>query len=262
MAMTGTHASENGSLTVAFVRGVLPGKWQRIWNGRHPAAPLELVPTEQGQQLAPLLDGRADMAFVRLPLDESVDEDLLHVIPLYEEMTVVLASADHDVAAAEELSADDIAGELVHPTDETLLETIEVVRAGVGLLILPQSVARLAGGKGLEWRPLLGAAPSRIALAWPRPGDGADAALVDDLEDFVGVVRGRGENSSRGRTDQAAEDKRAAEKRAEEKRAAEKRAADKRKNASGAAGGRARGAGSRQATGRGRGSRNGRSGRR
>ncbi|WP_166426736.1 LysR family transcriptional regulator substrate-binding protein [Labedella populi] len=254
--MTGTHSSGSGALTVAFVRGVLPGKWQRIWNGRHAEAPLELVPTEQQSQLAPLLEGRADMAFVRLPLDAALPEDLLHVIPLYEEVTVVLASADHDVTAAEELTAEDIAGELIHPTDASLLETIEVVRAGVGLLVLPQSVARLAGGKGLEWRPLRDAAPSRIALAWPRPADDADDVLVRDLEDFVGVVRGRGENSSRGRSDDTAEDARAAEKRAADKRKADQRA-DKRKTG---AGGRPRGA--RPATGRGRGSRNGRSGRR
>lgn len=257
MAMTGTHASESGALTIAFVRGVLPGKWQRIWNGRHAEAPLELVPTEQQAQLAPILDGRADMAFVRLPIDDAVPDDLLHVIPLYEEMTVVLASADQDVTAAEELSVEDLAGELVHPTDANLLDTIEVVRAGVGLLILPQSVARLAGGKGLEWRPLRDAPPSRIALAWPRPADDADGALVRDLDDFVGVVRGRGENSSRGRVEQPPEDTSATD-----KRKADARGADKRKTGAGASGGQGRPRGARPATGRGRGSRNGRSGRR
>jgi DNA-binding transcriptional LysR family regulator len=259
MALTGTHASESGALTIAFVRGVLPGKWQRVWNTRHAEVPLELVPTEQEAQLAPLLDGRADMAFVRLPLEDSLPDDLLHVIPLYEEMTVVLAAADHDVTAAEELIASDIAGELVHPTDAALLDTIEVVRAGVGLLVLPQSVARLAGGKGLEWRPLRDAAPSRIALAWPRPADDADGALGRDLEDFVGVVRGRRENSSRGRVDEAAEDARAAEKRAADKRKSDQRTGDKRTTG---AGGPGRPRGARPAAGRGRGSRNGRSGRR
>lgn len=258
MAMTGTHANASGALTVAFVRGVLPGKWQRIWNGRHPHVGLELVPTERETQLAPLLDGRADMAFVRLPIAEStVDDDLLHVIPLYEETTVVLAGADHDVTAAEELSVADLADEFVHPTDASLLDTIEVVRAGVGLLVLPQSVARLAGGKGLEWRPLRDAQPSRIALAWPRPIDSADEALVRDLDDFVGVVRGRGENSSRGRSTTPPEEKRTPDKRTSDKRKADGRSSEK--NASDRRG---RTTGSRTSAGRGRGARNGRSGRR
>lgn len=196
MTTTG-HAQGDGALTLAFVRGVLPGKWQRIWDERHASSPLQLVPTEQEDQLAPVLAGDADIALVRLPID--ADAETFHVIPLYEELAVVLLSADHDLTAADDLALADLAGELVHPTDENLRDTIEVVRAGVGVLVLPQSVARAAGGKGLEWRLLRDGPTSRIALAWPRSTDDADAALVDDIQDFVGVVRGRRANSSRGR---------------------------------------------------------------
>lgn len=194
---TSRHARDDGALTLAFVRGVLPGKWQRIWDERHRSAPLQLVPTEQERQLDPLLSGVADMAFVRLPID--VDPESVHVIPLYEELAVALLSADHDLAAADELSLADLEGEVVHPTDANLLDTTEVVRAGVGVLVVPQSVARIAGGKGLEWRVVTDAPPTRIALAWLRPSDDAEPAFHDDLEDFVGVVRGRRANSSRGR---------------------------------------------------------------
>jgi DNA-binding transcriptional LysR family regulator len=194
---TTAHAHEDGALTLAFVRGVLPGKWQRIWDERHATAPLHLLPTEEEHQLAPLTDGEADLALVRLPID--VDPDAFHVIPLYEEIAVVLLSADHDLAAADDLALSDLADEVVHPTDATLRDTVEVVRAGVGVLILPQSVARIAGGKGLEWRVLRDGDPTRVALVWPRPDADADPALVDDIEDFVGVVRGRRATSSRGR---------------------------------------------------------------
>jgi DNA-binding transcriptional LysR family regulator len=182
---------------VAFVRGVLPDKWQRIWDERHRDAPLTLVQTEQAGQLTPLSSGVADMAFVRLPID--VDPDAFHVIPLYEELAVVLLSTDHDLAAADELTVADLDGELVHPTDAALDDHIEVVRAGVGVLVLPQSVAHMAGGKGLEWRLLRDAPSTRIALVWPRPADDVDPAFGGDVEDFVGVVRGRKANSSRGR---------------------------------------------------------------
>lgn len=191
------YARDDGALTLAFVRGVLPGKWQRTWDERHPSSPLQLVKTEQERQLDPLASGEADVALVRLPID--VDPDTFHIIPLYEELAVVLMSADHDLTAADELSLADLDGELVHPTDGMLFDTTEVVRAGVGVLVLPQSVARAAGGKGLEWRILRDGPTSRVALVWPRPSDDADPALLDDLEDFVGVVRGRRANSSRGR---------------------------------------------------------------
>ena len=199
---TTRHADPDGALTLAFVRGVLPGKWQRVWDERHPGAPLLLVPTDQDGQLDPLAAGTADMALVRLPID--IDPETTHLIPLYEELAVVLLSADHDLAAAEELTLADLEGEVVHPSDVALSaaalgETVEIVRAGVGVLVLPQSVARIAGGKGLEWRILSDAPPTRIALAWPRPADDVDRALADDLEDFVGVVRGRRAGSSRGR---------------------------------------------------------------
>ncbi|RUQ99142.1 LysR family transcriptional regulator substrate-binding protein [Labedella endophytica] len=195
--MTTGHASDDGSLTLSFVRGVLPGKWQRIWDERHPAALLHLLPTEQDRQLDPLVSGQADMALVRLPLD--VDPDDFHVIPLYEELAVVLMSADSDLTAADDLGLADLDGEVVHPTDAALLETTEVVRAGVGVIVLPQSVARAAGGKGLEWRILRDAPTTRVALVWKRSTEDASPQLADDLQDFVGVVRGRRANSSRGR---------------------------------------------------------------
>ncbi|MGO7983797.1 LysR substrate-binding domain-containing protein, partial [Rhizobium johnstonii] len=42
--------------------------------------------TEEAEQSAVLRDGRADVAFVRLP----IEADELNVIPLYEEVSVVV----------------------------------------------------------------------------------------------------------------------------------------------------------------------------
>ncbi|MGW6060703.1 LysR family substrate-binding domain-containing protein [Streptomyces sp. NPDC055189] len=209
-----TDSQVTPSFRLAYVPGVTPTKWVRIWNERLPDVPLTLVavaPTEAFE----LLRGRgADAGFVRLP----VDAPDLSAIPLYTEATVVVIPKDHVVAAVDEVSPEDLADEIVlHPLDDTLdwqsgrlpgrpanerpdttADAIELVAAGVGVLIVPQSLARLHHRKDLTYRPLTEAPESRVALSWP------EDATTDLVEDFIGIVRGRTVNSSRGRTQPAA----------------------------------------------------------
>lgn len=196
---------------VDFVAGVSPDKWARRWERRVAERPLELVPVTTDVQLDAVRAGEASMALVRLP----VDREGLHLIPLYEEVPVVVASRDHVVAAFEEVDVADLAEEvLVQGLDAvpewsavatpdarersagmppmTDAEVVEVVASGAGIAILPLSVARLHHRKDVVHRPVHGVAGSRIGLAWkvddPDPG----------VEVFIGIVRGRTENSSRG----------------------------------------------------------------
>jgi DNA-binding transcriptional LysR family regulator len=198
------------SLRIAFVPGVTPDKWARIWREREPRIPLELTLVEETDQEAVLRDGRADMCFVRLP----VDRHGLHLIPLYEEVTVVVVPLEHPVAAYDEVPLADLADEQlvagdVEGWDEvatgaplecpemTVKDAFEVVASGTGMAIVPMSVARLHHRKDLTHRPVTDAPPTQVGLAW----------LVDNederLERFIGVVRGRRATSSRG--DQPAE---------------------------------------------------------
>lgn len=208
--MTGSEASPQFKL--AYVPGVTPAKWVRIWQERFPGIPLELVAVPSGEATA-LLRGRgADAGFVRLPVDGAD----LSAIPLYTETTVVVVPKDHVVAAVEEVSIADLADEVVfHALDDTIdwerppgrpaierpattADAVELVAAGVGLLVVPQSLARLHHRRDLTYRPLVDAPQSRIALSWP------EDATTDMVEDFIGVVRGRTVNSTRGRrTDDA-----------------------------------------------------------
>jgi hypothetical protein len=71
---------------------------------------------------------------------------------------------------------------------------VELVAAGIGVVVVPQSLARLHHRKDLTYRPVTGVPESRIALSWP------EDATTDMVEDFIGIVRGRTVNSSRGRT--------------------------------------------------------------
>jgi hypothetical protein len=76
----------------------------------------------------------------------------------------------------------------------TTADAVELVAAGVGLLVLPQSLARLHHRKDLTYRTLSDAPQSSVALSW------LEEQATDLMEEFIGIVRGRTVNSSRGRT--------------------------------------------------------------
>ncbi|WP_128978845.1 LysR family transcriptional regulator substrate-binding protein [Streptomyces roseicoloratus] len=192
---------------MAYVPGVTPGKWVRIWNERHPDVPLVLTQVTAADAEAALREHGADAALLRLPVDRTT----FSAIPLYTETSVVVCPKDHLVAAANEVTVDDIADDIVlHPLDDTLdwerppgqpaferpattADAIELVAAGIGLLIVPQSLARLHHRKDLTYRTITDTPQSQVALSWP------EEATTDLVEDFIGIVRGRTVNSSRGR---------------------------------------------------------------
>lgn len=202
----------NPSFRLVYVPGVTPGKWVRVWGERLPDVPLDLLAAPFGEAERTLREGGADAGLVRLP----VDKDVLSAIPLYTETTVVVFPKDHWLAAAEEATpADlaDLAEEVVfHPLDDTLgltaetlpgrpaiarpdttEDAIELVAANVGVLLVPQSLARLHHRRDLTYRPVAEAPQSQVALAWPQE------RTTDLVEEFIGIVRGRTVNSSRGR---------------------------------------------------------------
>lgn len=196
---------DNSPLRIAFVAGVTPDKWARIWRERHGDTPLHLTPVEQAEQRRVLDDGEADMAFVRLP----VDREGLHLIPLYEEQPVVVVGKEHPVAAYDEVPLADLADEQLVAGDVpgwsdlqrvaplefpemTIKQAIEVVASGTGVAIVPMSLARLHHRKDVVHRQVLDVPTTQVGLAWSVDNDDPR------LEDFIGIVRGRRANSSRG----------------------------------------------------------------
>ncbi|MGO1922021.1 MAG: LysR substrate-binding domain-containing protein [Microbacterium sp.] len=187
------------------VPGATPGKWIDTWKKRMPRVPLELVPIEFASQRSAI--DEVDAALVRRPITDDAD---LHVIPLYDEVPVVVASAESHLMAADELTADDLAGEvLITPLDDVLgplnlptvapdfsplqttADAIATAATGVGIIVVPMSLARLHQRKDAGYRPLLDAPTSSVALAWLRD------RTTEDVETFIGIVRGRTANSSR-----------------------------------------------------------------
>jgi DNA-binding transcriptional LysR family regulator len=178
---------------VAFVPGVTPDRWSRIWAERLPRVPLQMLPVPEDDQEPVLYDGRADMCFVRLP----VDRDRLHVIPLYVEQPVVVIPKEHFAEAADEVTTGDLAGEHVLTVPPlTAKQALETVAAGTGVVVLPLSVARLHHRKDVLHRPVTDAPTTQIGLAWVRVDD--DPEREELRQTFIGIVRGRRATSSRG----------------------------------------------------------------
>jgi DNA-binding transcriptional LysR family regulator len=173
---------------VLFVLGVTPSKWERLWHERMRRQRLELRLSSGPGALAALRDGTADAAFVR---DQTADDEF-SAIRLYEEDEVVVASRDHLFAvlhANEAVALEDLAAETV--LDGESAETLELVAAGVGVARMPRSVARALSRRDVVSRELHGGVASTISLIWPSD------RTTPAVETFIGIVRGRTENSSR-----------------------------------------------------------------
>jgi DNA-binding transcriptional LysR family regulator len=225
--------TEPSVFELAYVPGVTPGKWVQIWDERRPDVPLRLVPTPADAATGLLRCGDVAAALLRLP----IDREGLSVITLYTETTVVVVPRDHLLGAAEDLTVADLVDETVlQPNDDwldwdsrpgspaahrpdTTGAAIELVAAGIGIVVVPLSLARLHHRRDLIYRPVLDAPISQVALAWPTD------ATTDLVEEFVGIVRGRTANSSRGRQPpkRSAKDKAAAKRAARAKARAPQR---------------------------------------
>ena len=177
---------------VGFVAGVTPDKWVRRWGERHRREPLEVFLVDDADQVAVLHDGRARMSFVRLP----VDRDGLHVIPLWSETPCVVLAKEHALAEFDELERADLDDELVLE-DLPARTAVETVAAGTGIVFLPMSVARVHQRKDVRAVPVTDLPETQIGLAWRAEDDDPR------VEEFIGIVRGRTERSSRGASDPA-----------------------------------------------------------
>ncbi|GHJ60192.1 LysR family transcriptional regulator [Nocardioides sp. OK12] len=187
---------------VGFVTGATPDKWARTWRDRS-RDPLELVPVEEDQQERLVRSGEVDVVLARLP----VDRDGLHCIKLYEERVVAVVGHEHVATVVEEVGTEDLADEqLVAPhvsgwtprapqldwPPMSTKEAVETVAAGTGVLLVPMSVARLHQRKDVTYRPVHDLEGTTVGLVWRT--DNEDPRV----QTFIGIVRGRTANSSRG----------------------------------------------------------------
>ena len=198
----------------------------------------------------------AHMSIVRPDREPaSTDGEKYHSIRLYEELPVVILPVDHVLTVLDEVPVEELAEEfLLQPASDipayeevsrawresagrivpeglTDKETIELVAAGVGLYIVPMSIARFYHRKDLTYRPVAGLDVYPEHLVWPRApkGEPRSEELEALLQDFIGIVRGRTATSERGSETRQARAERIAAEKAKEK--AKARAANARREA-------------------------------
>lgn len=208
-------------LCVGFVPGVMPGKWFNRWRERYSAlAPLTDVALGEGRGLQ-ALEAFADMVLIRAEDEPAArDKKRYHAIELYRETPVVVLPKDHVLTVLETVPLAELAEEfLLQNPDEVpewrdlsadyraenprplpqmrhRADAVELVAAGLGLLLVPMSVARFYHRKDLTYRPVEGVEDYPVLLVWKR--EAREDAREQVIQDFVGITRGRTAASQRG----------------------------------------------------------------
>ena len=140
---------------------------------------VDLQRIESDDQATMLLDGRIDVGFVRLPIDEAG----LRVTPLYTEPRVAVLPAGHRLAGKDQITEADLAGEPLvwhtdtstqptrrpHPNAGYLVrgvdETLEHVSAGREISFLPRSATVFHSRPEISYVPIPDLAPEQVCIA-------------------------------------------------------------------------------------------------
>jgi DNA-binding transcriptional LysR family regulator len=188
-------------LVVGFRMGITVTHAVRAFGAEHPDVIVDVQRLEWDDQAAVLLDGRVDVAYVRLPIDEAG----LRVTPLFTEPRMVVLSADHRLAGTEEVTEADLAGEPLiwhgdprlqitrqpHPASGHFVrgveEKLEHVAAGRGISFLPRSATAFYSRPDISYVPIPELAPDQVCLA------AAESRRSPLVEDFLAAARAAGE---------------------------------------------------------------------
>ncbi|MCQ6246934.1 LysR substrate-binding domain-containing protein [Streptomyces malaysiensis] len=166
-------------LMVGFRAGIAVTPAVRLFGDRHPDVLVDVQRIEWDDQAPMLLDGRIDVGYVRLPIDEAG----LRVAPLYTEPRVAVLPAGHRLAGREQITEADLAGEPLvwhadtstqptrrpHPNAGYLVrgvdETLEHVAAGRGISFLARSATVFYSHPDVSYVPVPDLAPDQVCLA-------------------------------------------------------------------------------------------------
>jgi DNA-binding transcriptional LysR family regulator len=172
-------ARGNQRLMVGFRAGITVTPAVRLFATRHPDVLVDMQRIDGDDQATMLLDGRLDVGYVRLPIDEAG----LRVTPLYTEPRVAVLPAGHPLAGKEQITEADLAGEpLVWPADTSTQptrrphpnagylvrgvdETLEHVAAGRGISFLARSATVFYSHPDVSYVPIPELAPDQVCLA-------------------------------------------------------------------------------------------------
>lgn len=194
-------ASGKRRLMVGFRAGVAVIPAARAFEDRHPDVVVDVQRIEGDDQAAMLLDGRIDVGYVRLPIDEAG----LRVTPLYTEPRVAVLPAGHRLAGKEEVTEADLAGETLvwhgDPSTQTTKrplpnagypvrgvdETLEHVAAGRGISFLARSASVFYSHPDVVYVPIPDLVPDQVCLAV------AASHTLPVVDDFVTAAQSTAE---------------------------------------------------------------------
>jgi DNA-binding transcriptional LysR family regulator len=189
------------TFTIGFMPGLTVTAAARALATAHPDVAVEVLRTDWTNQVTVLLDGRADIGYVRLPIDMTE----LSTAFLFTEPHVAVLPAAHPLTSRDTLSIHDLAGEYLLQNPDTIPEwnavkqsgrqrralqrparsveeKLEWVAAGRGFSILPQSVATYYQRPDIAWVLLTDVSPNEVRLAWVTA---RRSRLIDEVIDLA-----------------------------------------------------------------------------
>lgn len=171
-------ARSTDQVAIGFMPGILLTTFVRALRRRFPDLAVDVVRTSWDDQVDVVHDGRADLSFVRLPIQRRG----LDVVPLYSEPRVAVLSRDHPLATEPQLTLENLAdvpllqdpaavpellgtpaAKAARPTP-TVEEKLERTAIEGGLVILPESTAQFYRRADVVLRDVEGLAASEVAL--------------------------------------------------------------------------------------------------
>ncbi|MGW6276173.1 LysR family transcriptional regulator [Kribbella sp. NPDC055071] len=179
-------------LVVGFRTGIPVIPAARAFEARHPDVVVDVQRMEWDDQALMLLDGRVDVGYVRLPIDETG----LRLTPLFTEPLMVVLPAGHRLAGKEEVTEADLAGEpLVWHADAStqpttrphpdsglrargVEEKLEHVAAGRGISFVGRSETVFYSRPDISYVPIPDLPPEQVYLA---VAASRTSPLVDDF---------------------------------------------------------------------------------
>jgi DNA-binding transcriptional LysR family regulator len=195
-------ARGTAKFSIGFMPGITVTDAVRELTGRHPALEVELVRTTWDDQVDVLHDGRADVSIVRLPIDRRG----LTVRPMFTDPRVAVLPSDHRLAGKESIEINDLAADhllndpgavpewrdiAVEPREGTaprprrfasIEEKLEIVAAGQGIAVIPQSTSEYYTRADLRHVPISDIGPNQVSLAWIT---GRRSRLIQDFAQIV-----------------------------------------------------------------------------
>ncbi|MDX3772396.1 MULTISPECIES: LysR family transcriptional regulator [unclassified Streptomyces] len=174
------------TLTIGFMPGIMVTPATAVFTGRQPSANVRLLRTTWDDQVEVLLDGRADVSIVRLPIEQHG----LEVRALFQEPRVVLLPVGHLLTERTAVTISDLASEHLLqdpnavpewrdvalelrgrrqpevPAIHQVEEKLELVATGAGIAVVPLSTANFYTRPDVVPLPVEDIGPNEVALAW------------------------------------------------------------------------------------------------